>query len=116
MRYLIYFIIFFVITYVIYYYAFVRKQLKYNKKKLPADIEIMINYYNVDVKKIGYQKVLRIMNFVNALMISLMMMIVINIDKVIFKILILFVLMVPCIWVVYYFLAKYLKYLERKSE
>ena len=114
--YLIYFLVFFIIIYLIYYILFVRKNLTYDKKKLPADIEIMESYYKIDVKKIGYQKVLRIMNFVNALMMALLVLAVIKIDKTIFKILIIVVLIVPSIWVVYYFLAKYLKYIERKMK
>lgn len=110
------FIIFFVIIYVIYYFLYVRKQIKYDKKKISSDLRILEVYYKVDVKKIGYQKVLRILNFVNSLMLTILMMIIINLDKFIYKFLIALVLMFPLIWVTYYFLAKYLKYLEGKSE
>ena len=113
---LLYFLIFFGIIYILYYFLYVRKQLKYNNKKLPADVRILESYYKIDIKKIGYQRVLRILNLVNSLMLSLMLMIVFNIDDFIYKFLILLVLMIPCIWVTYYFLAKYLKYLEGKSE
>ncbi len=116
MNYLIYFIIFFCVIYLIYYFLYVRKQIKYNNKNLSADVKILESYYKVDVKKIGYLRVLRILNFINALMLSIMLMIVFNLDKYIYKFLVLLVLMVPFIWVTYYFLAKYLKYLERKSE
>ncbi len=116
MLYLIYFLISFIIIYLIYYYLFVRKNIKYDKKKLSSDIKILIGYYKIDIEKIGYQKVLRIMNFVNSLMLSLLMLIVIKVDNYIYRFLILLILMVPCIWATYYFLAKYLKYLEGKSE
>lgn len=116
MQKLILFVIFFTVIYLIYYFVFIRKQIKYQKDKVFSDVKILEGYYNIDVKKIGYQKVLRILNFVNALMLSIIMMLVINFDKVIYKILIIVVLIVPVIWVTYYFLAKYLKYLERKSE
>ena len=116
LMYFILFIIFFIILYALYYVLFVRKQVKYDKKKISSDLRILTGYYKIDVEKIGFQKVLRILNLVNSLMMASLMMVVINIDKTIFKILILFVLMIPSIWVVYYFLAKYLKHLERKSE
>ena len=115
-KYLIYFIIFFVLIYAMYYVIFVRKRLRYSEKKLSADLLILKDYYKIDIKKIGYQRVLKILNLVNSLMLSLMMMIVINVDKIVYKILILFVLMLPCIWLVYYFLAKYLKYIEGKMN
>ncbi|MBQ9024634.1 MAG: hypothetical protein IJ105_05375 [Bacilli bacterium] len=115
-KYLIYFIIFFIIIYLIYYVLFVRKRLKYSKKRLSADLQILEGYYKIDIKKIGYQRVLKILNFVNSLMLTLLVMVVINIDKVVYKLLILCILMVPTIWVVYYFLAKYLKYIEGKMK
>ena len=110
------FLIFFVIIYLLYYFIFVRKQIKYKKDKVFSDVKILEGYYKINIKKIGYQKILRILNFVNALMLSLIMMLVINLDKVIYKILVIIILIVPVIWVTYYFLAKYLKYLEGKSE
>ena len=116
MKYLVLFLIFLIIIYAFYYVLFVRKQLTYNKDRVFADLKILINYYKIDVEKIGYQKVLRILNFINSLMLSLMVLLVVNIDKVTYKLIILFILMVPCIWVVYYFLAKYLKHLERKRD
>lgn len=116
MEYFIYFIVCFVIIYAFYYVLFVRKRYEYNKKSVSADIKILQGYYKIDIEKIGYQKVLRILNFVNALMLSIMMMIIVNVDKMIYKFLILIVLMMPIIWVTYYFLAKYLKHLEGKSE
>ena len=115
-KYLILFLIFFIIIYAFYYVLFVRKQIKFNKNGVFADLKILMNYYKIDIEKIGYQKVLRILCFVNSLMMSLMVLLVINIEKTTFKLLILFVLMLPCIWVVYYFLAKYLKHLERKRD
>ena len=116
MKYLIYFIIFFIVIYAMYYVLFVRKRLRYSDKKLSADLQILKDYYKIDIKKIGYQRVLKIINFVNALMLTTLMMVVINIDKAVYKILILVVLMAPTIWVVYYFLAKYLKHLEGKMK
>ncbi len=110
------FIIFFVIIYIIYYFLYVRKQIKYDKKKLPSDLRILEVYYKVNVKKIGYKRVLKILNFVNSLMLTTIMMMIINLDRFIYKFLLALVLMIPFIWVTYYFLAKYLKYLERKSE
>lgn len=113
---IILFLIFFILIYVIYYVLYVRKQIKYDKKKVSSDLKILEIYYKINVKKIGYQRVLRILNFVNALMLTILMMIIMNLDKFIYKFLIAIILIIPLIWATYYFLAKYLKYLERKSE
>lgn len=116
MKYLIFFIVFFIIIYVLYYFLYVRRHIEYDEKNLSADVKILKYYYGVDIEKVGYMKTLRILNFVNSLMLTSMMMIVVDFDKYVYKFVILLVLMVPFIWVTYYFLAKYLKYLERKSE
>ena len=114
--YLIYFIVFFIIIYILYYFLYVKRRLRYSEKRLSADLLILKSYYNIDIKKIGYKRVLKILNLVNSLMLASMMMLVINIDKVIYKLLIVFALMIPTIWVVYYFLAKYLKHIEGKMK
>lgn len=110
------FVIFFIMIYLFYYFLYRRKKLVYDRKTLSPDIKILEGYYKVNVEKIGYQRVLRIMNFVNSLMLTIMVMIVYKLNKYIYKFLILLVLIVPFIWVTYYFLAIYLKHLERKSE
>ena len=112
---IILFLIFFILIYVIYYVLYVRKQIKYDKKKVSSDLKILEIYYKINVKKIGYQRVLRILNFVNALMLTILMMIIMNLDKFIYKFLIAIILIIPLIWATYYFLAKYLK-LFRKEE
>ena len=95
MKYLICFVVFFVLIYIMYYFLYVFKVKNYSSRKVPSDVRILESYYKVDVKKIGYKKVLRIMNFVNALMLSLMMLLVINLDKFIYKFLVIIVLMIP---------------------
>ena len=62
---IILFIMFFIVIYLIYYFVFIRKQIKYNKNKVFSDVKLLESYYKINVKKIGYQKVLRILNFVN---------------------------------------------------
>lgn len=115
-EFIILFVLFFIIIYLFYYFLYRRKKLVYDKKTLSPDIKILEGYYKVNIEKIGYQKVLRIMNLVNSLMLTIMIMIVYKLNNYIYKFLILLVLIVPFIWVTYYFLAKYLKHLERKRE
>ena len=93
-----------------------RARKKSKKKKYPAEIEVLKGYYKIDIEKIGLIRTLRILNFFNALMFAGLVMIVFNIKEVWLKIVVLVILILPTIWVVYYFIAKYLKHLERKSE
>ena len=120
--YLIYFLVIFIIIYLLYYFLVVSSQIKVakgkaNKKKnLPSDVLLLRDYYKINIDKIGLIRVLRILNFVNALFLSLLVLVIVPLDKVYIKILLLLVLMFPTIWFVYYFLAKYLKHLERKED
>ena len=111
------FVLFFIIIYILYYNFFVRPQVRKKKKKdIPSEIQIFKHYYKIDIDKIGFFRTLRILNFVNALMLSLLLMVVVPLKQVWLKFLILLVLIVPTIWFTYYLLAKYLRHLERKSD
>ena len=109
-------IITFLIIYLLYYFFIVRVQRRKKYRKLNADASIFKDYYKINIKKIGYKKFFRILNFVNALMLTLLILSVYKVDSLITKIIILAILMLPSIWCVYYFLAKYFYYLERKGE
>lgn len=122
LKYAIMFVIFFLVTYVIYYFLVTNGQIKMvrgkskKKKELSAELILLKNYYHIDIEKIGIIKVLRIVNFINSLLIATLVMAVIGISQIWLKLIIVFVVIVPCIWIVYYLLAKYLKHLERKIE
>lgn len=116
------FIIFFLVTYIIYYFLVTNGQIKSlrgkskKKKELSTELSLLKNYYHINIEKIGMIKVLRIVNFINALLISSLVMAVIGIEKMWLKLIIILVVLIPAIWATYYFLAKYLKHLERKND
>ena len=127
LKYLIIYVIFFLIIYVLYYRLAVRPIIKNIRRKnkgkkvkrernLPTEVQFLKVYYKVDIEKIGVIRVLRILNFVNSLFLALLVMVVLPFKEAWQKIIILVVLMMPTIWFVYYFLAKFLKHLERKSD
>ena len=122
-EYLVMFVVFFIVIYILYYFFAIRprvnikKKNKSKKKKEQAilpEISLLQNYYMIDLEKIGILRVYKIINFVNALFLSLLVMVTVPFNAIWIKIIILVVLMIPSIWVTYYFLAKYLKHLERK--
>lgn len=127
LKYLGIFVVFYIIVYVVYYWFAVRpfvvtarkrkkgKKIK-KEKDIPTEVKFLKGYYKVDVDKIGLVRTLRIINAVNAFFLAGLVMVVLPFKEAWLKMLILFVLIIPTIWVVYYFLAKFLKYLERKSE
>ena len=138
LKYLIIFLVVFIIIYLLYFFVIVKPELKKkknknNEKKISkkkeekikqtnktlrelTGINILIGYYHIDIDKVGKIRTLRLLNFVNAFMLSLLVMIVFPINAIWLKLFILAIVILPCIWFTYYFLAKYLKYLEGKSE
>ena len=109
-------VITFIIVYLAYYTFIIRYQRKRKYKKLSADASIFKDYYQIDLKKIGYKKFYRILGLVNSLLLTFLTAVVYKIDSNIVKIIILVILMIPCIWCTYYFLAKFYNYLERKGD
>lgn len=120
LKYVIIFIIFFLVVYLLYYLFVTNGQIKSvrgktkKKKELSTELSLLKNYYHIDIEKIGIIKVAKIINFVNALLITSLAMAVFGIQQIWLKIIILLIVIIPAIWATYYFLAKYLKHLERK--
>jgi len=120
LKYVIIFIVFFLVVYLLYYLFVTNGQIKSvrgktkKKKELSTELSLLKNYYHIDIEKIGIIKVARIINFVNALLITSLAMAVFGIQQIWLKIIILLIVIIPAIWATYYFLAKYLKHLERK--
>lgn len=122
-KYVVYFVLTFIVFYLLYYIFVVSGQIRIQKgkskkknKNLPSEILLLRDYYKIDIDKIGIIRILKILNFVNALMLSLVTMVVIPVGKLYLKFIIIAVLIIPVIWFTYYFLAKYLKHLERRED
>ena len=103
LKYLIIFVAFFLIIYILYNRLAVRPIVKNIRRKrkgktvkrernLPAEVQFLKGYYKIDVEKIGVIRVLRILNFVNALFLSLLVMVVLPFKEAWQKILILVLL------------------------
>ena len=122
-KYVVYFVLTFIVFYLLFYFFVVSGQIRIQKgkskkknKNLPSEILLLRDYYKIDIDKIGIIRILKILNFVNALMLSLVTMVVIPVGKLYLKFIIIAVLIIPVIWFTYYFLAKYLKHLERREN
>ena len=108
-------IAYFIIIYLLYYFFITLKQRKKQYRRLTSDAIILRDYYKINLKKIGYKKVYRLLNFVNAFLITFILLIIINIDNYFFKLLVATILILPIIWFGYYVLALYLKKEEKKN-
>ena len=122
LKFCIMYVVFFIVAYVVYYFFVTNGQIKSirgkSKKKheLTPELNLLKKYYHIDIEKIGYIKVLKIVNFLNAFLITSLTMSVYYIKQIWLKGIILIVAILPVIWIGYYFLAKYLKYKERKID
>ena len=130
LKYLIEFVLLLVFVYFFYFIMIVYPQLSYMRKKekgkkikkerkYPADLILLQSYYKIDIEKIGVIRVLRILNLVSAFVLAIFIMVILElipIKTVWTKLIISAVLILPLIWFTYYFIAKYLKHLERKYK
>lgn len=116
------FLIFFTVTYFVYYFLVTNGQIKSirgkskKKKELSAELIILRDHYHINIEKVGMIKILRLINFVNALLISGLVMAALPIKQTWLKLIMVIVVLIPLVLIVYSLLAKYLKYLERKND
>ncbi|MBR4830150.1 MAG: hypothetical protein IKZ96_00065 [Bacilli bacterium] len=114
------FIIFFGIVYLSYYtfilrpYARARK--KQREKKMPADLSIMINYFKIDIEKIGAIYALRLLNFVNAFLVALIATLIVGLKGYVLQMITAALLVFPLIVWSYSIVARVLRRKERKKE
>jgi len=74
MVYLLSFLLAFVLVFFYYYVAYIRKHKKFNEKKLPSEIILLVKWYKLDVKKIGYKKLLWHIALTNSLGVGLVLL------------------------------------------
>lgn len=85
---------------VLFYYYFVEsiKGKKYTKKNLPVDLKLFIQTQKVDVKKLSYEKIMKIVAVINAIDVGIVLLITNIVDSIVLKLLI----AIPAIFVVLY--------------
>lgn len=83
---------------VLLYYKFieVRKIKKYTKDNIPVDLKLFIQTQKINVKKISYKKLMKIVAITNAIDIGLVLVVTNVVDSMILK----FVVAIPVIFIV----------------
>ena len=104
---IIYFILSFIIVYLISYLILVRKKDKYDKNKVPVEVEYLIKKYRLDMKSINYHKFLNTISIIGSIDMSLTIIIVFNIENIILQLLTGFIILIPLIIISFKLLAKY---------
>ncbi len=114
------FVVFFAIVYLSYYTFILRSYARARKKdkikKMPADLSIMINYFNIDIEKVGAIYALRWLNFVNAFLVALIATLIVGLKGYILQMIVAALLVFPFILGSYSLVARILKRKERKKE
>ena len=87
-----------------------------NEKKYGTDLQLLKAFYKIDLEKIGVLRTLKILNIVNPFVLSLLVVLVYPIKQIWLKLIVLMLIILPVVWFTYYFVAKYLRRIERKSN
>ena len=107
MEYLIYFILTFVFCYIVSYFMLVRKRDKYDKKKVPVEVQYMIKRYRLDMKNINYRKFLKSISLVGSLDMAIAVIVIYNISNIFLQLILGFIVLIPLILVSFKLLANY---------
>jgi hypothetical protein len=119
------FVVTFIVVFIIYNFTFIRsynqeKKLKKGKvdkrRKEPMEIQLLKNYYKVDISKLKYTSVLRKIAFISSFDISLIVSIACVTKLGLVQVLIACVIIFPVTYVSYWILAKMLKRKIKKLE
>ncbi len=105
-------IILFIMTYIfvfLIYQIFIVRNKRRNSKKRPMEINYLIQKYNIDISKINYKKLLKVVALISSLDISIIVTIATLFDNYLIQIIIVFVLVIPTIMISYSFVGKYYK-------
>jgi len=103
------------IAYVVFFYSFYKIVFWFKGRKKKNELYGIIEIYflehkfNVDVKEIGVDKLLNIVALSNAVIFTIVLMLTALIDNFIIRLLVMFVLLMPLIYIMYYGVSKFLK-------
>lgn len=114
MKIIIEFMLVFGIVFLINYIFFIRNKLKFNKKRVPMELNYLILIYNIDIKKINYKKFVYIYSIINTFIVSFIYIIVVYLLENMFLRLVVGILLLVLLIIICYGLLG--RYYERKSR
>lgn len=71
LKFLLEFIMSFIVVFIFYYFAMIRQYKNLDKKKVPAEVNIILRYNKIDLKKIDYKKMLIMLACVTSFIIAI---------------------------------------------
>ena len=98
---------------VLLFYNFVetRKIDKYTKKNIPTDLKLFIQTQKVDVKKIGYEKLMKIVAVINAIDVGLVLLVTNIVDNILLKL----AVAIPVIFLVLFASYRFAGYILKRK-
>ncbi|MBQ9018870.1 MAG: hypothetical protein IJ097_00985 [Bacilli bacterium] len=99
---IILFIFSFVLIFILYQLFIVRRAKSKRKAKEPFEVSYLVNRYKLDLKKINYNKLLRIVSLVSSFDIALVVLIIIVINNFYLEIIVGFISMILIILISYH--------------
>ena len=103
---LIIFVSFFVVSYVLYYFLIVRKNKVYNPDKVPQEIIFLKNKYQLELEKINYPKLLKLIALVNSLILATTVVLVGFVNGLVMQVFVAFLILFPLVFIVYTIIGK----------
>ena len=115
--YLVFYVVAFILVYLIYELFVIRKENALNKMKKSKDVLILSRLSKLDVEKVNFKKLVRLLALTNAFIISTMSTLVLLLNKVITNIYLwiiigsigALVVLIPLIMICYKFIGKKIK-------
>lgn len=106
---LIYFLVAYALVFVVYAFIVNRKKKTYTDAKKLTEVDYIVNKFDLDKRKIKYNKLKWILNFINPFIIALTFIVVTNIKSLVLGIVIGFAIMLLLIYSVYEIVGRILK-------
>lgn len=108
MSYILLFIVNYLFVFALYEIFIVRKAKK-DKRKKPMEVKYLINKYDIDIKKLDYNKLLKIISLVSSLDITIVVFIAYFIRNYLLLIVVSLMLMIILLLVSYDIIGKYVR-------
>lgn len=107
MELIINFLVMFVIVYLFYLVLILVRKRNVAKYRNSNEIRFLEYKYKVDIDKIGIERLSKVLGFWNAIIISITVVAISLIKNFMLKMLVGFIMLLPLIFLVYYFIGKY---------
>ena len=103
------FLLTFVFIFMLDFYLTFKKKKRFNRKTAPANIKYLMYKYNLDITKLGYLRISKVLAFYDSLIISILFILTKFVDNVYIRFIIAAILMFPLFAGVYHLIAMYYK-------